>query len=104
MIRVGTAKLLNFMTESIYAEVVSVINASVGANNIGKLGGRPGRKAKGGGKITKGGVKTHQKYPKRGAKLNNVKVTNGKKGMIFQGKKSLEEKLQKNFQGVLFLW
>ena len=71
---------------------------------IGKLGGSPGRKAKGGGgKITKRGVKTHQKYPKRGAKLNNEEVTNGKKRMIFQGKKSLEEKLQKNFQGVLFL-
>ena len=55
-------------------------------------------------KVTKEGSKNHQKYPRKGAKLINEEVTKGTKGMIFQGKKFLEEKLQKNFQGVLFLW
>ena len=57
----------------------------------------------GGKKITKEGSKNSSKSPKRDVKLIN-KVTKGTKGMIFQGKKFLEEKLQKNFQGVLFLW
>ena len=55
-------------------------------------------------KITKEGSKNHQKYPKRSAKLINEGVTKSSKGMIYQGKKFLEEKLQKNFQGDLFLW
>ena len=78
----------------------------VQVTTIGKLGGCLGRKAKGGWvkKLQKSRVKIHQKYPKRGAKLINEEVTKGTKGMIFQGKKFLEEKLQKNFQGVLFLW
>ena len=52
---------------------------------IGKLGGCPGRRAKGGWakKLPKSGVRTHQKYPKRGTKLVNEEVTKGTKGMIF---------------------
>ena len=57
----------------------------------------------GAGKLLKRGVKTNQKCLKRGAKLINEEVTKGKKGMIFQGKIFLEEKLQKYFQGVIFL-
>ena len=53
-------------------------------------------------KLPKEGSKNSSKSPKRGVKLIN-KVTKGTKGMIFQGKKFLEENLQKNFQGVLFL-
>ena len=69
---------------------------------IGKLGSCPGRRTKGGGriKLPRRGVKNHKKYPKRGAKLINEEVTKGTKGMIFQGKNFLEEKLQKNFKGV----
>ena len=54
-------------------------------------------------KLPKRRAKTHKKCPKRGAELIN-EVTKGTKGMIFQGKKFLEEKLRKNFQDVLFLW
>ena len=70
----------------------------------GKLGGCPVRKAKRewAKKLPKRGVKNHQKYPKRGAKLINEEVTTGTKGMIFQGKKFLEEKLQKNFRASYF--
>ena len=37
------------------------------------------------------------KMSKKRCKLINEEVTNGTKGMVFQGKKFLEEKLQKNF-------
>ena len=36
---------------------------------LGKLGGRLGRRAKGGAKITKERCKTYQKFLKKGAKL-----------------------------------
>ena len=51
---------------------------------IGKLSGCPGHKAKGGWakKLPKSGVKTHQKYPKRGTKLINEEVTDTKQGRI----------------------
>ena len=85
--------ILKVNTIYIYIQCSLTVLLSGPVLPLGQLGGRLGRKAKGGRKIDQ----------KRGAKVIKLVVTKGEKGDNFLWEKYSVSKL-KNFQHVIFLW